>query len=1197
MRKKLRQKCEKTLLSGILVMAMTVTLIPAIPEKSVEAATLNNPRIVTDDSMEAGQKVTWDCVWFGSYPQAEVVPSGEYTAFSSAIRQDGDIIVSDSIYQALQSAIEWDDNGDITLNGSKYRRMKKSDATDSTNSGSPWFYGWSDSTTYHYFKYEPIKWRVLNVNGNDAFILADKGLDDQSYNKTQTSVTWKTSTIRSWLNGYDASFNAYGTDYCRDSFMYTAFSIEQQSAISITTVASDDNINYGTEGGDNTSDKIMLLSESEVYTDKAKVYGYVSEYNTHDEARRIKSSTYAKAMGVWINTSLEYGGKCTWWLRSPGDNSNGASDVLDNGYVYGNGHKVNNSFNAVCPALHLNLSKTNLYSYAGTVSSDGTENEEGSTGSSEENSYLESMETFTQQHIDFINSNEYNERMKTCWGSVISQGLDTTTGKMGEMLYDALNTGSELIQGKCKSLSIFDNTYDAVITELILAQTDLKESGFELKFENKMLSNISTLESLCQKANPDWSLKETEYKTNLEKLIESPDDIKKSNPVFYNMCEEIFGDLVSDTNSDLNRLLNVYGKANALQNALNTYTNVVNWVADCLKYNTVVEAYLSTSDEFKQSLKDAVVYMALNASGDNFISRTQYGIMYEEAYEKFAAFQTEDRITTLLLEEYVSNGLDRIEDVFGGAIQKNAMVYVGTGLGIPLKSVSWLYACMEAYKTGWKISEAITDNGTNIDCRELARAYYYLEDAFMWEVEDDAYNLKTEQTYEKAVKFDASYTILKDLECSILNNYITYLNAQQSSFWNGLLHGFSNYNEWEISIAKIYKLEWQNIKCHNRDENYKQYKTYSTLNVCCPTDVFVYDASGQVVYGIENNQVTTRSQYIDSTIVGNMKLLLIPDISEYTVKVIATDDGAMTYQVNIYDADTGKLKETANYLNVNLNKGDIFTGSYHEEAELENDGTKIEPDNRINDKNDKVLITSVSVDNDTQTLAIGDTTTLKAIISPLDATFPLLSWSSSDENIAVVDEDGLVTAKSQGKCTIQCTAMDGSGIYGTVEIEVIAAETTNCENETTLKQDENKNDATMKPYENETTLKPDENKDDATTKPYENTTKEVLETTSKANVAKKPTRTKITSIKKAKKSIKVSWKKVKGVSGYQLLYSTSKKFKKAKKITIRRAENTNKLIKKIQNKKKYYIRIRTYLISDGRKYYSDWSKSRSQRIK
>ena len=55
---------------------------------------------------------------------------------------------------------------------------------------------------------EPIKWRVLSVNGNDAFLLADKNLDDKLYNKEHTSVTWATCTLRTWLN---------------DTFLNTAF--------------------------------------------------------------------------------------------------------------------------------------------------------------------------------------------------------------------------------------------------------------------------------------------------------------------------------------------------------------------------------------------------------------------------------------------------------------------------------------------------------------------------------------------------------------------------------------------------------------------------------------------------------------------------------------------------------------------------------------------------------------------------------------------------------------------------------------------------------------------------------------------------------------------------------------------------------------------------------------------------------------
>ena len=75
------------------------------------------------------------------------------------------------------------------------------------------------------------------------------------------------------------------------------------------------------------------------------------------------------------------------------------------------------------------------------------------------------------------------------------------------------------------------------------------------------------------------------------------------------------------------------------------------------------------------------------------------------------------------------------------------------------------------------------------------------------------------------------------------------------------------------------------------------------------------------------------------------------------------------------------------------------------------------------------------------------------------------------------------------------------------------------------------------------------------------------------------------------------WKKVSGVNGYQIQYSTSSKFKKAKKITIKKAKITSKTIKKLKAKKKYYVRIRTYITVNGKRKYSIWSKKKSKKTK
>ena len=77
------------------------------------------------------------------------------------------------------------------------------------------------------------------------------------------------STMRSWLNGYSAEQNTGGSsgiDYTSDNFIGAAFSEKEQGAIADTTVVNDDNPTHGTEGGNDTTDKIFLLSIAEATT-------------------------------------------------------------------------------------------------------------------------------------------------------------------------------------------------------------------------------------------------------------------------------------------------------------------------------------------------------------------------------------------------------------------------------------------------------------------------------------------------------------------------------------------------------------------------------------------------------------------------------------------------------------------------------------------------------------------------------------------------------------------------------------------------------------------------------------------------------------------------------------------------------------------------------------------------------------------
>ena len=95
-----------------------------------------------------------------------------------------------------------------------------------------------------------------------------------------------------------------------------------------------------------------------------------------------------------------------------------------------------------------------------------------------------------------------------------------------------------------------------------------------------------------------------------------------------------------------------------------------------------------------------------------------------------------------------------------------------------------------------------------------------------------------------------------------------------------------------------------------------------------------------------------------------------------------------------------------------------------------------------------------------------------------------------------------------------------------------------------------------------------------------------------------PKGTSVSKVKAAKKGFKVTWKKqATQTTGYQVQYSTSSKFKKAKTVTISKNKTTSKSVSKLSAKKKYYVRVRTYktvkIGGKSVKLYSGWSKAKS----
>lgn len=279
-----------------------------------------------------------------------------------------------------------------------------------------WFGEYYNNYTYGK---DPIKWRVLKVDGDDAFIISEEILDAVPFNEIQDSqIEYSNSTVRSWLNGYGSSYNKAGRDYSGDNFINNCFNSAEQAAIKPTILEPDSK-------GNMVEDKIYLVSSNEIENGEYGFYPLLLMFAAKGfmySTRVAKASAYAEKKGVW--TSWFKGvkgdkGVGQYYLRDTGSVSQDLIGVnivgregyplpvqmdyryrysrIDNGKGFGSFDIVNEEYeefgedytdvddaygpSGIRPALHIDLSK-NVWKNAGTVtcsSSEATAYEEKNT--------------------------------------------------------------------------------------------------------------------------------------------------------------------------------------------------------------------------------------------------------------------------------------------------------------------------------------------------------------------------------------------------------------------------------------------------------------------------------------------------------------------------------------------------------------------------------------------------------------------------------------------------------------------------------------------------------------------------------------------------------------------------------------------------------------------------------------------------
>lgn len=218
------------------------------------------------------------------------------------------------------------------------------------------------------FNNEPIKWRVLEIEDNTAYMIADKILDSYKYNLEQEVTKWGISPLRSWLG---------------NTFYNKAFNEEEKQDIYHAIVKTAYNSSWYGSGVEITWERALAPS---YYDPQIQRFGFdtnpkrehntryakVTDYSASKGVPHITDNGAKKNNGIWMTRS-DNSRFLPRWVDSNGKmfDSNGVFDWIHiRSQIKKSGAKVI----GVRPTIHLDLSTTN-WKYAGTVKSNGEVNE------------------------------------------------------------------------------------------------------------------------------------------------------------------------------------------------------------------------------------------------------------------------------------------------------------------------------------------------------------------------------------------------------------------------------------------------------------------------------------------------------------------------------------------------------------------------------------------------------------------------------------------------------------------------------------------------------------------------------------------------------------------------------------------------------------------------------------------------------
>lgn len=783
-----------------------------------------------------------------------------------------------------------------------------------------------DKITLGTYNGSPINWICVDIDENGPLMLAEDVLCQKEFDaagnnsiyhsdgwgyirKERGSNNWQDSNIRQWLNSTGTvDYTHCPPSYKDESGFMSNFTSDELRFVkptyhNVNIVKYDSGRTGYCDGG--SSDSCNITSSNFVVTEK-----YYK--NLEDSFMLLDGEQFNnifKLNSQYLKASTNYFLSCSY-----GNNYacfELCTIATTTGGVYG-AETWACETNGIRPAFYLNV--------------DAWETEKLS----------DDAKAYIQQHVDFVNSNTYNNLMTNAsFYNALWQYESTDRNFTAYTAWEVLGDVGEIASLNFNNLFVTDNPYDVILADVLSGYVvdntivNICEKTLEVVFDVDKIANsiIKTLDITDTTTLKDTTEAIKSYLSESKKKFidgvffsTEEYDFEKKHPGAYETLSSLFPKVKDDKWDD------IFGKlknTSTIIGYINTGSDVVGCFFDAYQKYLIAQTLVESQSEVLGALMVAGYYLPPIAQD-----------LFVEALTDYLDVIDYDSSFSAVCNYALGGSIKNVYNILKEGLKTTVYSGIAKMLGVAAGNVN---AVVFTYNTTYSLLDYFSGLGEGAVLFFLLDSAAMLEDALLTVVQSNANNLKNDSTLEKAKLFDASWSTLQAVEQYTYNGLSKYISSikKQNTFMFAIkttVGGFfakylamkelnkkNSDADTAIQVAVMFEGEWKNSNCHDKNSQVSK-----VVSVKCPTDVYVYDEAEKLMLSIVNNKIEVCDIYIAVTVDGNEKIFALPDTGKYNIKIVGTDDGTMDY--GICDLLNNEITEYTEFEDISLSKDCVYTG-------------------------------------------------------------------------------------------------------------------------------------------------------------------------------------------------------------------------------------------------------------------------------